>query len=154
MRSASKSAAQSIRLPDGLWREKEAGTTGPVETNAAAERVYLEIQSCHRTTISSVRSKRAQCRSAMISRKSASLLFVESENLITKPVPGSPGIVAGDHIRKLQPILASERDSLHVSFPICLIGSVRNFSDRGNEPTIHRADVDIQRTTAKRPGAP
>jgi hypothetical protein len=28
---------------DGLWREKEAGTTRPVETNAAAERVYLEI---------------------------------------------------------------------------------------------------------------
>jgi hypothetical protein len=28
---------------NGLWREKEAGTTGPIETNAAAERVYLEI---------------------------------------------------------------------------------------------------------------
>ena len=58
--------------------------------------------------------------------------------------------MARDHIRKLQPILAFEWDSLHVSFPICLVGSVRNFSDRGNEPTIHRADVDIQRTTAKR----
>jgi hypothetical protein len=31
------------RFADGLWREKKAGTTGPVETNAAAEQVYLEI---------------------------------------------------------------------------------------------------------------
>ena len=58
---------------DELWREKEAGTTGPVEPNAAAERVYIwKFISCHRTMISSIRSKRAQCRSAMISRKSAS----------------------------------------------------------------------------------
>src|SRR4029077_8103559 len=29
---------------DQLWREKEAGTKGPFETDGAAERVYLEIQ--------------------------------------------------------------------------------------------------------------
>jgi hypothetical protein len=54
-----------------LWQEKETGTQGPFETEAAAEHVYLEIQKLslhsHRTTISSARSKRARCKSATIS---------------------------------------------------------------------------------------
>src|SRR5262249_33724055 len=55
-----------------------------------------------------------------------------------------------DHIRKLQPVLTSEWDCLHLPFLVCLVGGVRNFSDHGAEPTIHRTDDDIHRTTAKR----
>jgi hypothetical protein len=44
---------------DGLWREKKAGTTGPVETNAAAERVYLEI---HKLPGALIRSPRRRGR--------------------------------------------------------------------------------------------
>ena len=70
---------------DGLWREKEAGTTGPVETNAAAERVYLEIH----IVVTARRSPAfAKTRAVQISNDLAQvrfLLFVESENLIAKP---------------------------------------------------------------------
>src|SRR5262249_14242428 len=59
-------------------------------------------------------------------------------------------ILAHDHIRKLQLVLTSEWDRLHLPFLVCLVGGVRNFSDHGTEPTIHRTDDDIQRTTAKR----
>ena len=70
---------------DGLWREKEAGTTRPVETNAAAERVYLEI---HKLSPHDDLQRLLKTRAVQISNDLAQvrfLLFVESENLIAKP---------------------------------------------------------------------
>jgi len=70
---------------DGLWREKEAGTTGPVETNAAAERVYLEI---HKLSPHDDLQRLLKTRAVQISNDLAQvrfLLFVESENLIANP---------------------------------------------------------------------
>jgi hypothetical protein len=70
---------------DGLWREKEAGTTRPVETNAAAERVYLEI---HKLLPHDDLQRLLKTRAVQISNDLAQvrfLLFVESENLIAKP---------------------------------------------------------------------
>ena len=73
------------RFADGLWREKKAGTTGPVETNAAAERVYLEI---HKLSPHDDLQRLLKTRAVQISNDLAQvrfLLFVESENLIAKP---------------------------------------------------------------------
>jgi hypothetical protein len=70
---------------DGLWREKEAGTMGPVETNVAAERVYLEI---HKLSPHDDLQRLLKTRAVQISNDLAQvrfLLFVESENLIAKP---------------------------------------------------------------------
>lgn len=70
---------------DGLWREKEAGTTRPVETNAAAERVYLEI---HKLSPHDDLQRLLKTRAVQLSNDLAQvrfLLFVESENLIAKP---------------------------------------------------------------------
>lgn len=70
---------------DGLWREKKAGTTRPVETNAAAERVYLEI---HKLSPHDDLQRLLKTRAVQISNDLAQvrfLLFVESENLIAKP---------------------------------------------------------------------
>jgi hypothetical protein len=70
---------------DGLWREKETGTTGPVETNAAAERVYLEI---HKLSPHDDLQRSLKTRAVQISNDLAQvrfLLFVESENVIAKP---------------------------------------------------------------------
>ena len=70
---------------DGLWREKKAGTTRPVETNAAAERVYLEI---HKLSPHDDLQRLVKTRAVQISNDLAQvrfLLFVESENLIAKP---------------------------------------------------------------------
>jgi hypothetical protein len=70
---------------DELWREKEAGTMGPVETNAAAERVYLEI---HKLSPHDDLQHSLKTRAVQISNDLAQvrfLLFVESENLIAKP---------------------------------------------------------------------
>ena len=69
---------------DGLWREKKAGTTRPVETNAAAERVYLEI---HKLSPHDDLQRLLKTRAVQISNDLAQvrfLLFVESENLIAK----------------------------------------------------------------------
>jgi hypothetical protein len=70
---------------DGLWREKESGTTRPVETNAAAERVYLEI---HKLSPHDDLQRLLKTRAVQLSNDLAQvrfLLFVESENLIAKP---------------------------------------------------------------------
>ena len=72
-------------LADGLWREKEAGMTGPVETNAAAEGVYLEI---HKLSPHDDLQRSLKTRAVQISDDLAQvrfLLFVESENVIAKP---------------------------------------------------------------------
>jgi hypothetical protein len=70
---------------DELWREKETGSTGPVETNAAAERVYLKI---HRLSPHDDFQRSLKTRAVQIGNDLAQvrfLLFVESENLIAKP---------------------------------------------------------------------
>jgi hypothetical protein len=70
---------------DRLWREKQAGRGGPFETNAAAERIYLEIQ---RLSPQNDLQRSLQSRAAQISNDLAQarlLLFVESDNLI--PIP-------------------------------------------------------------------
>ena len=54
---------------DRLWREKEAGLRG-LETTVPRKGSIWKFRSCHHTTMSSVRSNRARCKSAMISRKS------------------------------------------------------------------------------------
>jgi hypothetical protein len=67
---------------DELWREKETGSTGPIETNAAAERVYLKIQklSPHDDFQRSLQSRAVQISNDLAQVRF--LLFVESENLI------------------------------------------------------------------------
>jgi hypothetical protein len=70
---------------DELWREKETGSTGPIETNAAAERVYLKI---HRLSPHDDFQRSLKTRAVQISNDLTQvrfLLFVESENLIAKP---------------------------------------------------------------------
>jgi hypothetical protein len=70
---------------DELWREKETGSPGPVEMNAAAERVYLEI---NRLSPHDDLQRSLKARAVQISNDLAQvrfLLFVESENLIAKP---------------------------------------------------------------------
>jgi hypothetical protein len=72
-------------LADELWREKEAGTTGPIAPNAAAERVYLEI---HKLSPHDGLQHSLKTRAVQISNDLAQVrfsLFVESENLIAKP---------------------------------------------------------------------
>jgi uncharacterized membrane protein YqjE len=62
-----------------------ARTTGPFETNAAAERIYLEIQALSPQTDL---QRSLQARAAQISTDLAQtrlLLFVESDNLIPAP---------------------------------------------------------------------
>ena len=55
---------------DQLWREKEAVTSGPFETDGAAERVDLDdSEAVTARRCPAFAPKRAQCKSAMISRK-------------------------------------------------------------------------------------
>ena len=54
---------------DQLWREKEAVRAARLKRTARRNGWIWTSRSCHRRTLSSVRSKRAQCRSATISRK-------------------------------------------------------------------------------------
>jgi hypothetical protein len=70
---------------DELWREKETGSTGPIETNAAAERVYLKIHrlSPHDDLQDSLKTRAVQISNDITQVRF--LLFVESENLIAKP---------------------------------------------------------------------
>jgi hypothetical protein len=70
---------------DRLWREKEAGASGPFETDAAAERVYLDIQ---KLSPRNDLERSLKTRAVQISNDLAQvrfLLFVESDNLIAKP---------------------------------------------------------------------
>jgi hypothetical protein len=70
---------------DRLWREKEAGTTGPFETDGTAEQVYLEIQklSPHDNVQRSLQSRAVQISNDLAQLRF--LLFVESENLVPTP---------------------------------------------------------------------
>jgi hypothetical protein len=66
---------------DRLWREKEAGTTGPFETDGAPERVYLDIHklSPHDDVQRSLQSRAVQISDDLAQARFS--LFVESENL-------------------------------------------------------------------------
>ena len=70
---------------DQLWREKEAGTRGPFETDGTAEQVYLEIQklSPHDNVQRSLLSRAVQISNDLAQARF--LLFVESEDLIPTP---------------------------------------------------------------------
>ena len=70
---------------DRLWREKEAGTRGPFETDGSEEQVYLEIQklSPHDDVQRSLQSRAVQISNDLAQVRF--LLFVESENLIPTP---------------------------------------------------------------------
>jgi hypothetical protein len=70
---------------DRLWREKQDAARGPFETNAATERVYLEIE---RLSPQNDLQRSLQSRAVQLSNDIAQtrlLLFVESDTLI--PVP-------------------------------------------------------------------
>jgi hypothetical protein len=62
-----RSTATIGPFADRLWREKQAAGVAA----AAAEKVYLDIQSLRRITICNVRCNRERPSSAMISRKLA-----------------------------------------------------------------------------------
>ena len=70
---------------DQLWREKQAGQSGPFETDGTAEQVHLEIQklSPHDDVQRSLHSRAVQVSNDLAQVRF--LLFVESENLI--PIP-------------------------------------------------------------------
>ena len=70
---------------DQLWREKQTRVTGPYETNAGAERIYLEIQGL---SPQNDLQRALQSRAAQLSNDLAQtrlLLFVESDNLVPAP---------------------------------------------------------------------
>ena len=104
---------------DRLWREKEAATSGPFETDAAEEQVYLEIQklSPHNDVQRSLQSRAVQVSNDLAQLRF--MLFVESENLIPTPFLGNSCVLARDRVRELQLVFASEPDTLHLPFP-CL----------------------------------
>lgn len=70
---------------DRLWREKQAGQSGPFETDGTAEQVHLKIQklSPHDDVQRSLHSRAVQVSNDLAQVRF--LLFVESENLI--PIP-------------------------------------------------------------------
>ena len=73
---------------DQLWREKQTSVRGPYETNAQAERVYLEIQGL---SPQSDLQRALQSRAAQLSNDIAQtrlLLFVESDSLVPAPFLG------------------------------------------------------------------
>jgi hypothetical protein len=108
---------------DQLWREKVARTTGPFETNASAERIYVEIQALSPQTDL---QRSLQARAAQIStrmwRKTRLLLFVESDNLIPAPFLA---------ILVLWLVIIFASDGLSVPVPLCSVGVMRDFSDFG-----------------------
>jgi hypothetical protein len=70
---------------DRLWREKQAGQSGPFETDGTAEQVHLKIQklSPHDDVQRLLHSRAVQVSNDLAQVRF--LLFVESENLI--PIP-------------------------------------------------------------------
>jgi hypothetical protein len=70
---------------DQLWREKQVGVAAPFETNAAAEKVYLDIQglSPQNDLQRSLQSRAAQLSNDLAQARL--LLFVESDSLIPAP---------------------------------------------------------------------
>lgn len=72
-------------LADRLWHEKELTATAPFESEAAAEKVYLEIQalSPQNDIQRSIQARAVQVSTDLVQTRL--LLFVETDNLI--PVP-------------------------------------------------------------------
>ena len=73
---------------DQLWREKQTSVRGTYETNAQAERVYLEIQGL---SPQNDLQRALQSRAAQLSNDIAQtrlLLFVESDSLVPAPFLG------------------------------------------------------------------
>ena len=73
------------QFADQLWREKQDKVRGPYEVNAAAERVYLEIQGL---SPQNDLQRALQSRAAQLSNDLAQirlLLFVESDTLVPMP---------------------------------------------------------------------
>jgi len=72
-------------LADRLWHEKEPTATAPFESDAAAEKVYLEIQalSPQNDIQRSIQARAVQVSTDLVQTRP--LLFVETHNLI--PVP-------------------------------------------------------------------
>jgi len=70
---------------DRLWREKQADSRGPFQTDGTEEQVYLEIQklSPHDNIQRSLQSRAVQISNDLAQVRF--LLFVESENLIPTP---------------------------------------------------------------------
>src|SRR4029077_11000091 len=70
---------------DQLWREKQAGVATPFETNAAAQKIYLDIQglSPQNDLQRSLQSRAAQLSNDLVQARL--LLFVESDSLIPTP---------------------------------------------------------------------
>ena len=136
---------------DRLWREKKAATSGPFETDVAEEQVYLEIQklSPHNDVQRSLQSRAVQVSNDLAQLRF--MLFVEFGQSDSNAVLGNPCVLARDRVRELQLVFASEPDALHLPFLVCLFGGVRNFSDLGTGPTVHRTDDAIQCIPAKRP---
>jgi hypothetical protein len=137
---------------DGLWREKGATATGPLETNAAAERVYLEIHklSPHDDLQHSLKTRAVQISNDLAQGRF--LLFVEAENLIAKPFLAVLAFWLMIIFASFSLFSPMNGTIFTCPFPfsVCPLGGVCNFSDHGTEPTIHRTNDDIQRTTAKR----
>jgi Protein of unknown function (DUF4239) len=72
-------------IADQLWREKQARVAAPFETNAEAERIYLEIQGL---SPQNDLQRSLQSRAAQLSNDATQarlLLFVESDSLIPTP---------------------------------------------------------------------
>jgi Protein of unknown function (DUF4239) len=72
-------------IADQLWREKQARVAAPLETNAEAERIYLEIQGL---SPQNDLQRSLQSRAAQLSNDATQarlLLFVESDSLIPTP---------------------------------------------------------------------
>jgi hypothetical protein len=70
---------------DRIWREKRSNSTGPFESSAAAEKVYLDI---HALSPQNDAQRSIQARAIQASTDFAQtrlLLFVESDNLIPAP---------------------------------------------------------------------
>jgi Protein of unknown function (DUF4239) len=72
-------------IADRLWREKQAGAGAQFETNAAAQKIYLDIQglSPQNDLQRSLQSRAAQLSNDLVQTRL--LLFVESDNLIPTP---------------------------------------------------------------------
>jgi hypothetical protein len=138
---------------DRLWREKESAITGPFETDGTEEQVYLGIQ---KLPAQDNVQRSLQSRAVQVSNDLAQarfLLFVESENLIPTPFLAVLAFWLVIIFASFRPVLTSQRDGHYFSFPVRLIGGVRNLSDTAAEPAVYRTDDDIQRATAKRPRA-
>jgi hypothetical protein len=72
-------------LVDRIWSEKENGTQGPFASNAAAEKIYLQIQALSPQTDE---QKSLQARAVQVSTDLAQtrlLLFTEKNNAIPPP---------------------------------------------------------------------